>query len=241
MKEDQSLYHQLGDLSDFVRDQRITLRKGPVHDVPGDQSGSLSGAQIDESCLFEKAPGSVEAMESMEEMKDVRRIDTPEKGRRGLPREKRFVITAPGTDERLAETLNEDYTCTVTNLPEYMEGFVEGTHPLVMEKLRRGEYSVQRILDLHGLRVNDACELFQEFIRDAIHSNVRCVKVIHGRGLKSRNEPVLKEKLKGWILRAMHRKWVVAFASAHMRLGGPGATDILLREQPRKKRLHIIG
>jgi DNA-nicking Smr family endonuclease len=70
---------------------------------------------------------------------------------------------------------------------------------------------------------------------------VRCVKVIHGRGLKSRNEPVLKEKLKGWILKAMHRKWVVAFASAHMRVGGPGATDILLREQPRKKRLHIIG
>jgi GTP-binding protein HflX len=44
--------------------------------------------------------------------------------------------------------------------------------------------------------VNEAYEMFQAFIKDAIHANIRCVKVIHGRGLKSRSKPVLKEKLK---------------------------------------------
>jgi DNA-nicking Smr family endonuclease len=245
MKEDRTLYHQLGDLSDFVKDQCMTLRaplrEGPVDDLSEDHEG-LPEDQIDrpfdEPRFFDEA---MEAMEDMEAMKDIQRIDKSGKGRRGLPREERFFVSAPNCDEKLAETLSEEYTCTVTNLPEYMEGFVEGTSPLVMVKLRNGEYSAQRVLDLHGLRVDDAYELFQEVVRDAIHSNVRCVKVIHGRGLKSRNGPVLKEKLKGWILKAMHRKWVVAFASAHMRAGGPGATDILLREQPQKKRLHIIG
>jgi DNA-nicking Smr family endonuclease len=52
---------------------------------------------------------------------------------------------------------------------------------------------------------------------------------------------VLKEKLKEWIVRAMHRKWVVAFASAGMADGGPGATTILLRTRAQKKRLHVIG
>ena len=224
MKKDPTLYHQLGDLSDFVKDRcmtlKVALREDPVEDV------------VDEPCLFDQA---------MNDMKDIRRMAKPDNRRRGLPREERLCVSTGDTGEELAETLTEEYTCTVTNLPEYMEGFVEGTNPLIMEKLRNGEYSVQRILDLHGLRVDDAYEMFQEFIRDAIHSNVRCVKVIHGRGLKSRSGPVLKERLKGWILKAMHRRWVVAFASAHMRAGGPGATEILLREQPRKKRLHIIG
>lgn len=225
MKEDSNLYRQLGNLSDFVKDRRMTLRD----DRPEHRREQPADDPVDEPCLFDEA------------MKDIRRINKADKGRRGLPRKDRHCVARADSDEKLAETLAEEYTCTVTNLPEYMEGFVEGTHPLVMEKLRSGEYSVQRTLDLHGLRVDDAYEIFQEFIRDAIHSNVRCVKVIHGRGLKSRSEPVLKEKLKGWILKAMHRKWVVAFASAHMRGGGPGATHILLREQPRKQRLHIIG
>jgi len=234
MEKDPTLYQQLGNLSDFVKDRCMTLREDPVYEPVEDPVETTQDAEtiIDEPCLFDKA---------MEAMKDIRKIERGDKGRRGLPREERFFVAAPDGEEKLAETLTDEYTCTVTNLPEYMEGFVEGTNPLVMEKLRNGEYSVQRVLDLHGLRVDDAYEMFQEFIRDAIHSNVRCVKVIHGRGLKSKSGPVLKERLKGWILKAMHRKWVVGFASAHMRVGGPGATDILLREQPRKKRLHIIG
>jgi DNA-nicking Smr family endonuclease len=122
-----------------------------------------------------------------------------------------------------------------------MEGFVEGVNPLTLEKLRAGDFSVQKILDLHGLGVEQAHAAFQKFIGDAVRTRVQCVKVIHGRGLRSKFAPMLKEKLKEWIVRAMHRRWVIAFASAVMPDGGPGATVILLRSHPDKKRLHIIG
>jgi DNA-nicking Smr family endonuclease len=129
----------------------------------------------------------------------------------------------------------------VINLPEYMEGYVDGTSPLVIEKLRNGEFSIQKVLDLHGLSAHDACDVFHAFLGEAVQSGFRCVRIIHGRGLKSRRGPVLKEKLKEWIVRAMHRKWVVAFASCRMADGGPGATTILLRAHAHKKKLHIIG
>jgi len=129
----------------------------------------------------------------------------------------------------------------VTNMPEFMEGFVEGINPITMEKLRRGEFSVQRTLDLHGYSIDDADELFQTFIKDTVREGLKCVKIIHGRGLKSKRGPVLKEHLKTWIIKAMHRKWVLAFSNVLMSDGGPGATYILLKKNPVKRHIHIIG
>jgi DNA-nicking Smr family endonuclease len=219
MKDEDSMYRLLGDLSAFVTARPIApseeLRQG-LREGPADES------------IFDEA------------MKDIRKIETG-KQRVGQVPQQKITIEEDNEEKKLAETLTDQYRFNVTNLPEYMEGCVEGTHPVTMEKLRSGDYSVQKVLDLHGLRVDEAYELFQELITDSVHANIRCVRVIHGRGLKSRNGPVLKEKLKEWIVRAMHRKWVVAFASANMRDGGPGATTIILRQQARKQRLHIIG
>jgi len=225
MKDEDSLYRLFGDLSDFVKARRISLKDKPMENPAGRPS---THKPADEGFDFDEA------------MKDIRKIEAGKK-RVGQASQEKITISEDNEEKKLAETLSDQYRFNVTNLPEYMEGYVEGTHPATIEKLRGGEYSVQKVLDLHGLRVDEAYTLFQEFIRDSIRANVRCVKVIHGRGLKSPDGPVLKEKLKGWILRAMHRKWVVAFASADMRGGGPGATNIILRQQPRKQRLHIIG
>jgi DNA-nicking Smr family endonuclease len=223
MKDEDSMFRLLGDLSAFVKARRIALREELR---PGPREGSRE-EPADER-IFDEA------------MKDIRKIEAG-KQRVGQVPQQKITIEEDSEEKKLAETLSDQYRFNVTNLPEYMEGYVEGTHPVTMEKLRSGEYSVQKVLDLHGLRVDEAYELFQEFIKDSTHANIRCVKVIHGRGLKSRNGPVLKEKLKEWIVRAMHRRWVVAFVSANMRDGGPGATNIILRQQPRKQRLHIIG
>jgi len=122
-----------------------------------------------------------------------------------------------------------------------MEGYAEGTNPVTIEKLKNGEFSVQKTLDLHGLSIDSARESFEGFISNSIKSGLNCVKVVHGRGLKSKNVPVLKEKLKVWIIRAMNRKWVMAFSSARMCDGGPGATYILLKKNPVKKKIHIYG
>jgi DNA-nicking Smr family endonuclease len=112
---------------------------------------------------------------------------------------------------------------------------------VTLDKLKNSEFSIQKTLDLHGFSLEDAQKTFEEFITDSIKNGLNCVKVVHGRGLKSRNVPVLKDNLKSWIIRAINRKWVTAFSSARMCDGGPGATCILLNKKPVKKRIHILG
>jgi DNA-nicking Smr family endonuclease len=110
-----------------------------------------------------------------------------------------------------------------------------------MEKLRSGDFYIQKSLDLHGYDTKTAQIACEVFIKEAVLSGKHCVRVIHGRGLKSRNAPVLKEKLKTWIIKAMPRKWIIAFSSCRMSDGGPGATYILLKKRPKKSKLHIIS
>ena len=155
------------------------------------------------------------------------------------------IVSEPGKrsdEDRLLQSILADAsTINVTNLPEYMEGYAEGVSPLVMEKLRNGEFSVQQVVDLHGLSIESARETFEYFLNEAIKKSLKCIKVIHGRGLKSKRTPIIKDYLKTWIVRAMHRKWVTAFSNAIMPDGGPGATYILLRNKPEKKKITIIG
>jgi DNA-nicking Smr family endonuclease len=177
-----------------------------------------------------------------EAMKDVKRL--PQK--KSLVERKKGSAHPPMTVETsaaklLEETLGDAYTIDVVNLPEYMEGHVEGLNPLTIERLKNGDFSIQKSLDLHGYSTENARDLFEEFLKEAILSGTHCVRVIHGRGLKSKEKPVLKERLKTWILKAMNRKWIVAFSSCKMCDGGPGATYILLRRTPKKNRIHILG
>jgi len=221
MENEDSIYRLLGDLSDFVKDRRIAL---------GERIGQGPKEEVaDDHLLFDAA------------MRDIQKIEQDNKRVGQIRSEQKAPVDEHDEERKLIEALSEQCRLNVVNLPEYMEGCVEDTNPVTMEKLRGGEYSVQKVLDLHGFRADEAYEMFQGFIKDAIRSNIRCIKIIHGRGLKSKHEPVLKGRLKEWILRAMHRKWVIAFASSNMRDGGPGATNILLRQQPKKQRLRIIG
>jgi DNA-nicking Smr family endonuclease len=214
MKRVNSIYTVLSKLPDFVKDKKISLKDSPR----------------DEKDLY------AEAMEGVQEIShDKTSIKRP------------IVIKAQcdhaKNDPRrlLEEAVADKRKLNVTNMPEYMEGYAEGTNPVTLDKLKNGDFSVQNILDLHGLSLNNAKMSFEEFITDSIKTGLNCVKVVHGRGLKSKSVPVLKENLKAWIIRAMNRKWVIAFSSARMCDGGPGATYILLKKNPVKKRIHIIG
>lgn len=227
MKEDESIYQAFRDLPELVKDCRIRLVETEEQAPVG---GPCAGQQQqDEHEVF------------MEAMKDVKKLDREKATTRESAKKGNLLPSRKMDDYSMEEVLKDNYTFNVVNLPEYMEGYVDDLHPLVIEKLRGGEFSVQKALDLHGLSASEAYETFSRFIKEAVQSQVCCVKIIHGRGLKSRNGPVLKEKLKEWILRAMHRKWVVAFSSSMMSDGGPGATTVLLRTKPRKTKLHVIG
>ncbi len=113
---------------------------------------------------------------------------------------------------------------------EYIEAAVKGLDRRIVKKLRRGELSIQAHLDLHGFRREEARQMVAEFIARSHVEGKRCVLIIHGRGLGSRdNIPVLKEKLTSWLTRGAIGKHVLAFTSARPWDGGVGAVYVLLR------------
>jgi DNA-nicking Smr family endonuclease len=124
----------------------------------------------------------------------------------------------------------------VSLTPEYVEGMAHNVSPEVARRLHRGYFSIQAHIDLHGLGVNDAHQAVDKFLNKNILEDKRAVLIIHGRGLSSPYEPVLKTKVYQWLTTAPWHKWVIAFTSARLCDGGTGATYILLRQQPLTKR-----
>ncbi len=124
----------------------------------------------------------------------------------------------------------------ISDTPEYIEGTGYDVHPEFAGRLHRGDFSIQAHVDLHGQGVAEAKKTFEEFLKGAVKSGKRAVLIIHGRGLSSPGEPVLKNNVHKWLTCSHWRKWVIAFASAQSYDGGAGATYILLRHRPVSKR-----
>ena len=94
-------------------------------------------------------------------------------------------------------------------------------------KLRRGHWVAQDFVDLHGLNRAEARALLAEFLGGSVKRGLRCVRVVHGKGLRSpRREPVLKGKVRKWLAL---RSEVLAFCQAPDNQGGSGALLVLLR------------
>ncbi len=135
-------------------------------------------------------------------------------------------------DERavLDEAISDEFDPEVLlDIDETLSFCRPGIGHEVVRKLRRGHWIVQDQLDLHGLRREEAREALAEFIRDAVKRGLRCVRVIHGKGLGSiGKEPVLKGKVRSWLVQ---KSEVIAFCQARPHDGGAGAVLVLL--QPR--------
>jgi DNA-nicking Smr family endonuclease len=109
----------------------------------------------------------------------------------------------------------------------------DGLSAQVLRKLRRGHWAVQDHIDLHGLRSDSARKLLVSFLNEALNDGFRCVRVVHGKGYRSRNqEPVLKRKMAGWL---QQRDEVLAYCQAPQSDGGSGAVLILLKARRRAK------
>jgi DNA-nicking Smr family endonuclease len=85
-------------------------------------------------------------------------------------------------------------------------------------------------VDLHGLGTEAAKEALERFLVESRRRGHRCVLVVHGRGLHSKDQvPVIKERMGAWLSRGRLSKIVLAFATARPTDGGAGASYVLLR------------
>ena len=127
----------------------------------------------------------------------------------------------------LREAISDEFdVSTLLETDEHLSFRRPGIGPDVTRKLRRGDWSIQRQLDLHGLRRDDAREVLSLFIREAHRHGIRCVRVIHGKGLGSPGKaPILKSRVHSWLVQKTE---VLAFVQAKPADGGAGALVVLL-------------
>ncbi len=118
----------------------------------------------------------------------------------------------------------------ITFSDEYIEGSVKGFDRKLMQRLKDGLFPVQDYVDLHGLKKQEAEFVIRDFLLRSYRIGLRCVLVIHGRGLNSENHiPVLKKRLPIWLSRGPVKKIILAFSTAKPYDGGTGAIYILLK------------
>jgi len=118
---------------------------------------------------------------------------------------------------------------------EYIEGRAPGVSRRIVKALREGRFAIKRTLNLRGMFVEEAKKAFEEFMKEAIINGDSCVLIVHGRGLSSKQEPILKSKVKEWLEKGPYRKYVLAYSSARPCDGGLGATYVLLSSKPIRK------
>ena len=103
----------------------------------------------------------------------------------------------------------------------------EGLPQKILKDLQRGRWAVQNVIDLHGLRVEEARKTVVLFLTHSRRQGMRCVQLIHGKGYGSpTGEPVLRNRVRSWL---MQRDEVLAFSDAPAGAGGSGAVVILLK------------
>ena len=131
-------------------------------------------------------------------------------------------------DERqaLADALSDYFEPAELDTGEELYYRREGVQQAVLRKLRRGQFQVGAVLDLHGMTVTLMREELTAFLRRARRDGWGCVRIIHGKGRNSEERlPVLKN-LVDRVLR--QRADVLAFHSPPAKQGGTGAVLVLL-------------
>jgi DNA-nicking Smr family endonuclease len=167
--------------------------------------------------LFATSVGAVEPLRLSGRARHKRAQPAPEPRQRIL--DERQALRESLSDEFNVDTLLETDETLSFRRPEI------GLD--VVRKLRRGGWAIQGQIDLHGLRRDPARVQLNAFIREAAAQGLRCVRVVHGKGLGSPGrEPVLKARVRSWLVQKTE---VLAFVQARPAEGGSGALVVLLK------------
>lgn len=173
--------------------------------------------------LFSSAMDDVRAIEAFRTLSCVQYHPKPETS-----------VVRPDPDRQVHEILSEitegQRLINLPDTPEYVEWVNPAHQETITSKLHQGTFSVQAYLDLHGFTVPEAEAEMEIFLQEAFTKGMSCVKIIHGRGLRSPDGPRIKET----VIRRLsgrHRKRVIAFVSARQCDGGLGAVYVLLTKR----------
>ena len=133
-------------------------------------------------------------------------------------------------DERevLIDSLSDDYIYEDGELEDGLLFIRSGHSPDIIKKLKKGYWVIQGSIDLHGMVSQEAKSYIVDYIQECKKRHIRCIRIIHGKGIGSKNkEPVLRNKVKNWLAQ---KDEGIAYAQAPKHDGGSGAVVVLLKE-----------
>lgn len=169
----------------------------------------------DDARLFREAIGEVRPIEA---------APLPPATPRPAPRPRMFEADEAAV---AGELLEMAFDPALMEVGEELSFLHDGYPPKLLKQLKRGHFSVQDHLDLHQMNAAAAQASITDFLAEARENGWRCVRIVHGKGLRSKSAgPVLKA-LTDRLLR--RRNDVIAFASARPAMGGTGAVVVLLK------------
>ena len=123
--------------------------------------------------------------------------------------------------------LNIDKTDSIANRgPAPEEWFNSGIQKKLQKKIRQGNLTIDDHVDLHGFRLADATRTLESFIKTAIFYQQKMLLIIHGKGLQSRQGPVIKPMVLHWLYQNHH---ILGYCPAQIHHGGKGASYVYLR------------
>jgi len=142
------------------------------------------------------------------------------------PEPKQFLLDEARVSEELMHSVIDPADVEVGEELSYLK---PGLSPRLLRRLKRGHFSIADEIDLHQMTIEVARAAIKSFLNECQRAGKLCVRIIHGKGLRSRAQgPVLKRLTDG-LLR--QRGDVLAFASAPPAEGGTGAVIVLLRHE----------
>ena len=202
----------LRDFADLKRALKQAAREAAARLEQERAEQARRQSQVHDAALFRQAVGSVHPLPDA-----GRRAPEPARKAQPVPAhrqaDEQAVLQESLSDEFDVESLLETDDTLSWRRPEL------GVD--VVRKLRRGVWALQGALDLHGLRVDEAREALGQFIRQSHRNGLRCVRVVHGKGLG-----ILAKKVPNWLIQHPN---VRAFHTAPKSWGKHGALLLLLK------------
>ena len=223
-------FAKLGELLKQVQTENQPETDG---DEPGTEKGRDNNAALQEMSedkvgaeddLFREAMAGVEPLEG-------NRVQPRAPGPLSNPSRRPLLESELEAYAQLVDLVSGEGLFDIQLTDEYIEGALVGADSELLPKLRRGDFSIQAHLDLHGMSASEAREAMERFILASVSKGLRCVLIIHGRGLNSQDQiPILKQRMSSWLKRGRLKHLVLAFATAQPCDGGAGALYVLLRK-----------